>query len=174
MDFSTRNGAPGTGFLRKILGSLFGFGIFIVAAGGFFYHSSNFGLSNSTSSPAAPADPKDVTATTSSEPENLKPVFEGRIYTVGPGEWTVIDVRPPVTPGQYQYDVRFEGLTHFRARPDGDPRREFVYPGGQNLQPYQISGKAQTFWVQALDGGVHQVRMKYVRTAARDQSGRMY
>jgi hypothetical protein len=182
MDFSVNSSAPARGIFRKWVGGLVGFGIFIVVAGGFFYSRVDTASQSGTSSAVGPIVPNDAAATAhatepwydSSEPGNLKPVFEGQAYTVGPDRWTVIDVRPPATPGRYKYDVRFEGINHFRARPDGDARREFIYPSGQNLQPYQISGEAQTFWVQALDGGVHQVRVKYVRTAAREQSGRTY
>jgi hypothetical protein len=159
MDFSVSR-APSRAFFKKIAGGLAGFGLFIVISGGFFYYSSQPAIRSNVS-----ASPDPIPQNNDVAPAMNTPVIEGKVYTVGPSAWTVIDVRPPVTPGQYKYDVRFEGINHFRAWPDGDARREFIYPNGQNLQPYQMSGQAQTFWVQALDGGVHQVRVKYVRTA---------
>jgi len=97
------------------------------------------------------------------EPGGLKPFYFGKEYTVGPGEWTSIDVTSPVTSGPFKYVVALEGISRFRARPNGEAEREFVYPNPQNLQPYQMSGWCQTYLVQPLDNSVHRVRVKYVR-----------
>jgi hypothetical protein len=97
------------------------------------------------------------------EQDGLKPVFFGKEYLVGPGEWTSIDVTSSASSGRFKYVVVFEGLDRFRARPDGEAEREYVYPNRQNLQPYQMSGWCRTLLVQPLDEALHRARVKYVR-----------
>jgi hypothetical protein len=109
----------------------------------------------------------------SAQPDGMKPVFFGKEYLVGPGEWTSIDVTSPASSGRFKYVVMFEGLDRFRARPNGEAEREYVYPNVQGLQPYQMSGWCRTLLVQPLDQAVHRVRVKYVRMA-RDQGGTGY
>ncbi len=109
----------------------------------------------------------------STEPDGMKPVFFGKEYLIGPGGWTSIDVTSPRSSARFKYVVMFEGLDHFRARPDGEAEREYVYPNQQGLQPYQMSGFCRTLLVQPLDEAVHRVRVKYVR-APRDRSGTGY
>jgi hypothetical protein len=104
------------------------------------------------------------------EQDGMKPVFFGKEYLVGPGEWTSIDVTTPASSGRFRYVVMLEGLDRFRARPNGEAEREYVYPNREGLQPYQMSGWCQTLLVQPLDGAVHRVRVKYVRMA-RDRGG---
>jgi hypothetical protein len=97
------------------------------------------------------------------EPDGMKAVFFGKEYLVGPGGWTSIDVTSPASSARFKYVVMFEGLDHFRARPNGEAEREYVYPNQQGLQPYQMSGLCRTLLVQPLDEAVHRVRVKYVR-----------
>jgi hypothetical protein len=104
------------------------------------------------------------------EQDGMKPIFFGKEYLVGPGEWTSIDVTTPASSGRFKYVVVFEGLDRFRARPNGEADREYVYPNRQDLQPYQMSGWCQTLLVQPLDDAMHRVRVKYVRVA-RDRGG---
>lgn len=96
-------------------------------------------------------------------PDHMKAEFYGQEYLAEPGAWTSIDVRSPATSRDFRYVVMFEGLDRFRARPDGEAEREFVYPNGRNLQPYQMSGPCRTLLVQPLDGAEHRVRVKYER-----------
>jgi hypothetical protein len=98
--------------------------------------------------------------------DELKASYYGEEYRVGPGEWTVVDVRTPLGSERFRYVVELEGIDRFIARPDGKAGREYVYPNRENLQPYQMSGVCQTLWVKSGDGGVHQVRLKYVRKLA--------
>ena len=49
------------------------------------------------------------------QPDGMKPVFFGKEYLVGPGEWTSIDVTTPASSGRFKYVVVFEGLDRFRA-----------------------------------------------------------
>jgi hypothetical protein len=106
----------------------------------------------------------------SAQPDGMKAVFFGKEYLVGPGGWTSIDVTTPASSGRFKYVVELEGLDRFRARPNGEVEREFVYPNRENLQPYQMSGWCRTLLVQPLDDAVHRVRVKYVRMA-RDRGG---
>ena len=64
----------------------------------------------------------------SAQPDGMKPVFFGKEYLVGPGGWTSIDVTSPASSGRFKYVVMFEGLDRFRARPNGEAEREYVYP----------------------------------------------
>jgi hypothetical protein len=95
--------------------------------------------------------------------DGFKQAFYGKEYRVEPGTWTSIDVTTPMSSEHFKYIVVFEGLDRFRARPDGDHEREFVYPDPRGLQPYQMSGECWTLLVQPLDNFVHQVRVKYLR-----------
>jgi hypothetical protein len=99
----------------------------------------------------------------SAQPDGMKAVYFGKEYLIGPGEWTSIDVRTPAPSGRFRYEVVIEGVDRFRARPNGEAEREFVYPNREGLQPYQMSGICQTLLVQPLDSAVHRVRVKYVR-----------
>lgn len=154
--------------MGKIIGGLVGFGVFGVLVAGFFYHTvveypTTAVVSSSSPQNNAPVVDRWDDSGHDGGPDDPNKVFRGSVYSVGPSQWTVMNVQPPAASGRYRYDVRFEGLSNFRCRPDGDPTREFVYPNPQNLQPYQMSGPARTFWVESLDGAIHQVRVKYVR-----------
>jgi len=98
------------------------------------------------------------------EPDHLKPVFYGREYLVEPSGWTSIDISMPITgSSRFRYLVELEGITRFRARPNGETELEYTYPNGQNFRPYQLDGSYRTLLVQSLDGTAHRVWVKYVR-----------
>jgi ribosomal protein L40E len=162
-----------SGFGKAVRGFA-GFGFFLFAAGGFWVHRSESGgpavaqISpatevNQTAQPfASPTSPGWHDG---SDPQRLPASYLGRSYTVGPDEWTIIDVRPLEVAGRQHYEVRLEGLAQFRARPDGDARREFFYPDSRGRSAFEMSGRANTYWVKSTDGQSHQVQVKYVRVS---------
>jgi hypothetical protein len=100
------------------------------------------------------------------EPDHLKPMFYGKQYLVEPSGWTSIDISMPITGStQFRYLVELEGITRFRARPNGEVELEYTYPNGPNFRPYQMDGSYRTLLVQSLDGMSHRVWVKYVRVA---------
>ena len=173
--------------LATFLGFFVGIGLLVLLVGGvlfYFVHAISLHQDGANSQTMAQADEAAANADAqreaikhahdpwwdSAQPDGMKPVFFGKEYLVGPGEWTSIDVTTPASSGRFKYVVVFEGLDRFRARPNGEAEREYVYPNRENLQPYQMSGWCQTLLVQPLDEAVHRVRVKYVRVA-RDRGG---
>jgi len=98
------------------------------------------------------------------EPDHLKPMYYGKEYLVEPSGWTPIDISMPITgSSRFRYLVELEGITRFRARPNGEVELEYTYPNGQSFRPYQLDGSYRTLLVQSLDGTAHRVWVKYVR-----------
>jgi hypothetical protein len=164
--------------LAKVLGFLIAITLLVLFLGGLFFgtlrrteltmektaaESHSFEMEAATEAQREAIIHKNDPWWDPTQPGGLKPFFFGKEYTVGPGEWTSIDVTSPVTSGPFRYVVAFEGISRFRARPNGEAEREFIYPNPENLQPYQLSGWCQTYLVQPLDNSVHRIRVKYVR-----------
>ena len=97
------------------------------------------------------------------QPDGFRVSYYGAAYVLGPGEWVPINVQSPAWSERYRYVVELDGITRFRARPDGYREMEFVYPNPQGLQPYQMYRSCRMLLVQPLDNGVYHVRVKYVR-----------
>jgi hypothetical protein len=97
------------------------------------------------------------------QPDGFRVSYYGAEYVLGPGEWVPIDVQSPAWSARYRYVVEMDGISRFRARPDGYREMEFVYPNAQGMQPYQLYRTCRMLLVQPLDNRVYHVRVKYVR-----------